>query len=604
MIRFTIQLVGVTVFALALMWFVGSGEAVQNNVTAQPVLWADTTYINTEQAPNEQDIARQKREDFLRSVKRLPETAFNIRNHYMDEIDPDALVKAGIDGMLSELDRFSVLLEKDSYDALMESTHGKYEGLGMQIDQRDDRIIIITPIEGSPAYKRGLRAGDVIMAIDGKDTEGMTTSQGADLMRGPAGTTVKLMIKRTGVAELMEFELERAVIELKSVPYAGVIPGTKIGYVRVSRFAEETSQELRDALDTLNNDSITGLVFDLRSNGGGLLDQAKETAELFLQAGREIVYTRGRYEGSEQHYYSERQPLYPDKPLIILVNEGTASASEIVSGAVQDWDRGLILGAPTYGKGLVQRIFPISSDGELNLKLTTARYYVPSGRCIQKPERQVKAGSHAAEELEAEQETTAAESLSVSERGIFYTNGGRVVYGGGGIVPDIEVESRVYQPIEINLERQALFFDFAVDYLSKHPDTKPDVEITKEIVDEFRHFLTEKHFTYKTTLQVEVEDIDKTIGKIDDSSLFRPTVDSLKALVETEKADDIDQSLDYIKTAIKREIAVAIAGQKGLYEEVILRSDDDIRKAVDILQTPKEYSQLISKGMDAKKKIN
>ncbi|MFH1687250.1 MAG: S41 family peptidase [bacterium] len=602
MIRFTVQLVGVTVFAVTLMWFVGSGEAVQS--ANQPILWADTSYIDTEQpVKTDERSAQMKREDFLRGVRSLPQTAVNIHNNYMEDIDTDELIKAGIRGMLSDLDRFSVLLEQKAYDQLMESTHGKYEGLGMQIDSRDNRIVIITPIEGTPAMRKGLRAGDIIWQINGKDTDGMSTSDGADLMRGQAGTSVTLLIKRAGLADMLEFEVERAVIELKSVPFYGVIPGTDVGYVRLSRFAEETSHELRQAISELNEQDISGLIFDLRSNGGGLLEQAKETAELFLKEGSEIVYTRGRFEGSEKHYNSNRQPLYPDKPLVILVNEGTASASEIVSGAVQDWDRGLIVGAPTYGKGLVQQIFPISNDGTMALKLTTARYYVPSGRCIQKPERQVKHGSQAEEELQALEEIQEEDSLLVSDKEIFYTNSGRVVYGGGGIYPDVEIETEMYEPIEINLERQSMMFDFAIQYVADNPQTQPGIEITDSIMDQFRTYVEGRDFEYKTSLQVAVEDLQKTIEAEKQSDLFAGTLDSLKALVEAEKEDDFAASEDYIRNAIKREIVSAVAGQRGVYDEVILKTDSTIAKAVRILTSPK-YSEYLSRGQDSKAELN
>jgi carboxyl-terminal processing protease len=585
------------------MWFVGSGEASQNSASAEPVLWADTSHINVgeQEVDPDEKSADEKKEDFFRQVKRLPQTAYNIRNNYMEDVDADEVIKAGIKGMMSNLDRFSVLLEQKSYDRLMESTHGKYEGLGMQIDSRDDRIVIITPIEGSPAMRKGLRAGDIIWEINGKSTEGMSTSDGADIMRGPAGTSVVLTIKRSGISELMEFEVDRAVIELKSVPYSGIIPGTDIGYVRLSRFAEETSHELREAISELNDKNVSALIFDLRSNGGGLLDQAKETAELFLEQGREIVFTRGRFEGSERHYYSERPPLFPDKPLIILTNEGTASASEIVAGAVQDWDRGLILGTDTYGKGLVQQIFPISNDGSLALKLTTAKYYVPSGRCIQKPETQVKRGSAAADELEAQKEAEASDSLTVVDKDIFYTNGGRLVYGGGGIAPDIEIESELYKPIEINLERKSLLFDFAIEYIASNPEVEPGLEITDAMIDDFKAFLIEREFEYKTSLQVAVEDLEETVTNEEKGDLFASTLDSLKALVEVEKSDDLETSMDYIKLSLKREIVSAIAGQRGVYDEVVLKTDKTIKKAIEILQANEEYSTLLSKGQEERK---
>jgi carboxyl-terminal processing protease len=582
---------------LATIWYVGSSEAFQTAASEEPVLWADTVHINLETSQSEEDERIRKRDSFLRDVKKLTETAFNIRNQYMEEVDTEELIRAGVKGMLGDLDRFSVLMEKSSYDALMESTHGKYEGLGMQIDARDDHIRIIAPIEGTPAYRKGLRAGDIVWEIDGEPTEGMTASDASKLMRGPAGTSVKLMIKRTGIADLLEFEIERAVIELKSVNYSGVVPGTQVGYVRLSRFAEETSHELREAVSSLNEQNVSALIFDLRSNGGGLLDQAKEVAELFLEQGKEIVYTRGRWENSERHFVSERPPLLPlDKPLIILVDEGTASASEIVAGAVQDWDRGLIVGNTTYGKGLVQQIFPLSNDGSLALKLTTAKYYVPSGRCIQKPEKRDKRkpSDYRAEDEDEED----SDSLAVAKKEIYYTNGGRAVYGGGGIVPDIEIDRETWKPLEINLYRQSMFFDFAVKYVAEHPETRPDFEVTDDIVEQFRQFVGEKGFTYKTTLESKLEELQEMVRSEDKEEIFAGMIDSLEMMIEEEKARDFDRSYDYIRKTIKREVVAAIVGQRGVYEEVVLKTDPAVLKAVQILTAPGEYVKLITKGQN------
>ncbi len=597
MMRYTVQLFGITVFAVALIWMVSTGEAYDNREGAKPVLWADTVHMqidgsNTTSHQEEVRETRRKRDSFLRDVKSLSTTAFNIRNQYMEEVDTEEIIKAGIRGMLKDLDRYSVLMERKSYESLMESTHGKYEGLGMQIDARDDRIIIVTPIEGTPAYRKGLRAGDVIWEIENKPTKGMTAAEASKLMRGKAGTSIHLKIKRSHLSELIDFEIERAVIELKSVNYSGIVPGTEYGYVRLSRFAEETSHELREAISKLNEKNIKGLIFDLRSNGGGLLDQAKETSELFLEQGREIVYTRGRYESTERHYRSDRPPLFKDKPLIILVDEGTASASEIVAGSIQDWDRGLILGTTTYGKGLVQQIFPISNDGNLQLKLTTAKYYVPSGRCIQKPETQSKRGSN--HPVVADSSTT--DSMSVAEKQVFYTNGGRVVYGGGGIVPDIEVERETWKPIEINLWRKSLFFDFAVELVSEHPDIKPNFEVTDDIIEDFKAFVKEKDFDYTSSLEASLNRLQETIDEEEQADLFASTLDSLRVLVDQEKARDFERSTEYIRKTIKREVVSAIAGQRGVYDEIVLRTDPAILKAVEIMSANGEYSKLISKG--------
>lgn len=605
MVRYTIQLFGITIFALALIWFADPGDASQLSAeTPEPVLWADTVHINLDQTEGNPEVqAPQSRDTFLRNVKKLTQTAFSIRNHYMEDVDTEDIIKSGIRGMLSHLDRFSVLMESSAYEALMESTHGKYEGLGMQIDGRDNRIVIIAPIEGTPAYRKGLRAGDVIWKINGVSTEGMKSSDAAKLMRGEAGTSVNLTIKRTGLNELMDFEVNRAVIELKSVNYSGIIPGTDIGYVRLSRFAEETSHELREAISQLNEQNISALVFDLRSNGGGLLDQAKETAELFLQQGREIVYTKGREEHSERHYRSERPPLLPaDKPLVVLVDEGTASASEIVSGAIQDWDRGIIVGSTTYGKGLVQQIFPISNDGSLALKLTTAKYYIPSGRCIQRPERQ---GKDHPDFTEAEADSAAAaDSLSANEAEVYYTNGGRIVHGGGGVVPDVEVDRETWKAIEINLERKSMFFDYAVKYVADHPSLSPvDFEVTDQIVADFRNFIKEKDFDYKSALQVALDNLSQTVTDEDRESSFEKPIDEMQQLVESEKHTDFDESLPYIKRAIKREIVSSVAGERGVYEDIVLRTDKAVKKAVDILTTPNEYTKLITEGSKQKAQL-
>ena len=594
MYRFLLHLFGVTVFALGLIWFADPGDASQALAERPaPILWADTVHFNVGGENQAEDSSGvQTRDSFLRNVKMLTQTAYAIRNNYMEDIDTKDMIKSGVEGMLADLDRYSVLMQPSDYDALMESTHGKYQGLGMQIDARDNHIVIVSPIEGTPAYRKGLHAGDIVWEINGQSTEGMEADEASKLMRGEAGTTVKLTIKRAGIAELMEFEVERAVIELKSVNYAGIIPGTNIGYVRLSRFAEETSRELREAVSSLNEQNVTALIFDLRSNGGGLLDQATETAELFLQEGREIVYTKGRSESTERHYKSSRPPLFPeDKPLVVLIDEGTASASEIVAGAIQDWDRGLIVGATSYGKGLVQGLFRISDD-ETHVKLTTAKYYVPSGRCIQKPEKQKKPGSAMAED-----EETTTDSLVVDEkREVYYTNGGRIVYGGGGIVPDVEVDRETWKPIEINLERKSMFFDFAVKYVAEHPGLTADFEVTDAVLDEFRAFIKEKNFDYKSDLQIALEELQQTITDEDKEPVFEGQIKELQALVETEKQADFDRSRDYISRSIKRDIAQSLFGDRGVYEQIVFKTDKTLSHALGILSTPGEYSRVMNES--------
>ncbi len=619
--KLALQVVALSVVGLGLIWMSGQGVALQQSSAEADEVYnrlhsdlndygtqilADTVNIDATDEPGtlegetDEDITDEdSRETLFRNIKLFNSMAYQIKNRYMEDIDSRDLIHAGIRGMLQNLDPFSVLMEERSYDRLMESTHGKYEGLGMQIDSRDDRIRVISPIEGTPAYRRGLQAGDIIWEIDGQSTFEMSTEDAASLMRGPAGTSVVLKIKRQGVPDLLEYEVERAVIELKSVNYYGYIDGTNIGYVRLSRFAEETGRELHDAITELKSDGdLEGLIFDLRSNGGGLLQQAVETANLFIDKDQLVVYTKGRSEQSERRYYATEDPLYRNGKLIILVDEGTASASEIVSGAVQDWDRGIIMGQPTYGKGLVQQIFPAGGDTKVALKLTTAKYYIPSGRCIQRPERSKKQNAHAdlGEEEVPDEEGDEADTMNVIEKEVYSTKGGRTVYGGGGIAPDIETTREKWQPIEMNLERKQLFFDFAVRYTSQHPEVDRDFVVTPEILDEFKAFMQEKEFDYKTALEVSLEEMRDVIKDENKEDLFTQSLDELEQLVEKEKDTDFERSKDYISRSIKREIMTKLYGQRGLYEEIILKTDPTVQQALEMIRNDKEYTRIIEEG--------
>lgn len=611
--KFTLQLFALAIVALGLIWMAGTGAALQSSTAEADNIYnqlhtdlgdltdkyyADTLNIDATEKSGALDTPQEEpdtRETLFKNIKTFNSMAYQIKNRYMEDIDSKDLVHAAIRGMLQNLDPFSVLMEQESYDRLMESTHGKYEGLGMQIDSRDDNIRIISPIEGTPAYRKGLQAGDIIMEIDGQSTYKMSTQDAAGLMRGTAGTSVVLKIERQGVPDLLEYEVERAVIELKSVNYYGYVNGSNIGYIRLSRFAEETSNELKLAIEDLKGQKkLEGVIFDLRSNGGGLLHQAVETANLFLEKEKLVVYTRGRTSESERRYYSDKDPLVPDGKLVMLVDEGTASASEIVSGAVQDWDRGIIMGQSTYGKGLVQQIFPAGVDQSVALKLTTAKYYIPSGRCIQRPERSKKSAARTSMADEDDDET--GDSLTVEEREIFFTNAGRTVYGGGGVVPDIDVEREKWYPIEMNLERKMLFFDFAVRFTTAHSEVDRNFEVTDDILAEFKEYMKEKEFDYKTSLEVSLEEMREVVKDENKEDLFLASLDNLTQLVEKEKEADFERSKKYIRRSIKREVMTKLYGQRGLYEEIILKTDPVVQQAWDLIRNDKEYTRAIKEG--------
>jgi len=554
--------------SVAIIWAVGLGEATE-----------ETKGIPTDE-----------RNTLISYVKLLDNVAFYINQKYVDSVNVKDMMYSGIRGMIETLDPFSDLQDAKAHGKLMEMTEGKYEGLGMTISERSGMITVISPIDGTPAYRMGIRAGDLIIKIDGKSTEGMSVEEASSMMRGERGTTVVLTIKREGVAELLEYKIERAIIELKNVPYYGVMDGG-IGYVRLVKFSKDSGKELKDAIVDLKSRGVKGLIFDLRSNGGGLLDQAVETGNLFLDQGKLIVYTQGRTE-AKRDFNATQLPVYPEDPLVVLVDAGTASASEIVSGAIQDWDRGVIIGHTTFGKGLVQQIFGMPND--TYLKLTVAKYYIPSGRCIQKPEIAKRSALRAemGDEVRPEGEIK-PDSIVTSQREVFYTKGGRKVYGGGGVVPDIEINYPKFKPIEYNLERQSMFFNFAVAYLAQHPNISKDFEVDNQILEEFKTFLKEKKFTYKSALEIDLDSLKSDIAGQNKSEMFSKTMADMQQIIEKDKEDDFEESIDYIRKSLKRDVLNNLYGEKAFYEQVLLKTDPFIQKAFEILTNEKEYKKLL-----------
>ncbi len=565
--KFGLAVLALALISTAIIWAVGLGEATE-----------------------EPDVMRElDRETLYSYIKLLDKVAFDINQRYVDSVDVKEMIYSGIRGMVETLDPFSALQDIEAHDRLMEMTEGKYEGLGMTISKRDNAITVISPIEGTPAYRMGLRAGDQIVKIDGKPTSGMSTEDASKMMRGKAGTTITLTIQREGVSEPLEYEVERAVIELTSVPYYGMMEGG-IGYVRLSKFSKDSGKELRDAIEDLKKQGMQAMILDLRSNGGGLLDQAVETSNLFLDQGKLIVYTEGRTQFRTDKEAAV-QPIFSAAagPLAVLVDEGTASASEIVSGAIQDWDRGVIIGNTTFGKGLVQQIIPERND--TYLKLTVAKYYIPSGRCIQKPERAVR---HAPVQDMGEEEDLQPDTLVEAEKKeIFYTKGGREVYGGGGIAPDIEIAPEKMEPMEMNLLRQSMFFSFAVSYLAEHPGVSRNFEVNDQVLGKFKEYLKEKDFTYKSTLELELEPLKEKVEKSDQPEMFSGALEELERAIENDKEDDFDKSLDQIKRSLRSAILSNKYGEKAYYEEVMLKGDPYVQKAYQVLTNRNQYMGML-----------
>lgn len=366
----------------------------------------------------------------------------HVHTYYVDSLGEGELYEKAANGMLEELkDPYSVLLTGDDYKALTEQTSGNYAGLGIQIDVRDGWITVVAPLPDSPAERAGIQTGDQIIEVDGKSTEGWKNDQAVKALRGDPGTRIAIRVRRPGIAEPIRYELTRATIHIRSVPPGTMFDGG-VGYISLNPVAETSAQELRDEIASMRAKGMKSLVLDLRFNPGGLLDQGVKVAELFLDKGQEIVSTRGRARGSTKQFYDEARQPWPELPIVVLVNEGTASAAEIIAGALQDHDRAVVVGTPTFGKGLVQTLFPLGEG--VALKLTTARWYTPSGRTIQRPvkdEDEQLQLAQAAGDSSAAGPSPALSDSAIRTRPIYHTDGGRIVRGGGGIVPDVVVRT-------------------------------------------------------------------------------------------------------------------------------------------------------------------
>ncbi len=449
-----------------------------------------------------------------------------VQYYYVEETEPDSLIQGAIVGMLNQLDPHSNYIDPDRFERMEERNRGSYSGIGISFDIRHGWLTVISPLEGGPSAELGIRSGDVITHIEGKSAYDIKENEVFEKLRGPKGTEVTVSIRRGSEDEAIEYTIVRDDIRIQSVPYAFMIePG--IGYIRMARFSAQTSSELEDALQTLEGQGMEGLILDLRGNSGGYLTQAVEVADKFLSGGKKIVYTQGRIFGSSEEYFAT-DDTHEEIPMVVLINQGSASASEIVSGAMQDWDRGLVAGTDSFGKGLVQRQYQLPNGGAV--LLTVARYYTAVGRLIQRPyeggdrdEYYRHAGESIIERLEASAESLAAGDSPADTSGgppTFQTLlQGRTVYGGGGITPDVEIDevyvaSRLYT--DLNFDR--MFFDFVnelsaenrVNWEGSFQDFLAGFEVKEGMIEDFRAFLEADSFAFEPdSFSVHIDEMER-----------------------------------------------------------------------------------------------
>ncbi|MCP3982586.1 MAG: S41 family peptidase [bacterium] len=435
-----------------------------------------------------------------------------VEDQYIGEADSKELVESAIDGLLTTLDPHSNYLNGEAFSEMRDEQRGKFSGLGIQITKRgpDKPLTIIAPIDGTPAHRVGLQSGDIIAEIEGQATIEMTVHEAVRLLKGEKGTEVTITINRPGLEEPFDVTIERADIPIESIRVAYML-GEDTGLVRISNFTSTTADELDEAIRMLEEQGMTQLLIDLRGNPGGLLDQAVQVTERFITDGSLVVYTRGRIPGANQDYLAKADTDRSELPLVVLVDGSSASASEIFSGAIQDHDRGLVVGANTFGKGLVQRVIPLRDGGAL--AVTTAKYYTPSGRLIQRDYSDLERYylNRASDEQHGETVGTPEGDEELPQQPpnteVFYTASGREVYGGGGIHPDYVVEAPPAPALVIRLIRQNVVFDYSVLFSNSHEIIPRDFQVSEEMFDEFREFLHEREFEFDEAELLEHRDL-------------------------------------------------------------------------------------------------
>ena len=528
-----------------------------------------------------------------------------ISKKYVEEVDPEKFMRAGIQGMLSTLDPYTVLVEKEDNQELQIMSSGKYGGLGMRIGLRGNLPTVVEPpFDGTPAIKAGIREGDQIIEVDGELTKGMNINKVAGFLRGEIGSEVFLKIQREGEEQPIEFRLIRAEIVVTDVVYSDMIQDG-IGLIRLSHFSRNAGRDLEKSIRDLRKNGLSALILDLRYNPGGLLDAAVAVAENFIDKGKLIVSTQGRTSGSEQNYHSQTTPVLGDLPLVVLVNGLSASASEIVAGAIQDLDRGVIIGSNTFGKGLVQTVIPIS--GEAHLKITTAKYLVPSGRSIQDPKKFLADSrdilyNPVEDGLEPEpQNVNKNKQDKVITDKKYFTANGREVYSASGIAPDIAIEDEQLSRFARELLRKTMPFQFGVVYAARHPELQHRFEVDAEMLSEFKDFLKEKNFDYKSEAELSLEKIEGIAKENEYLTSISNPVAQLRAAILEQKVDEFYKSQDFIKDELQKEISAKLWGSKAEMESTF-NHDKAIQKALQVLADSEQYNAVLNVAKPDSKK--
>jgi carboxyl-terminal processing protease len=500
--------------------------------------------------------------------------------NYVDEIQPGELMETAIDAMLKSLDPYTVYIPESEIEDVKFITTGQYGGIGALIQKKDDYVVISEPYEGKPAQKAGLKAGDILLEIDGKSAKGKSTSDVSSILKGQAGTSVELKFERPGVEEPIELELVRENVKIDNIPYFGIV-GDKVGYIKLTGFTRNAGKEVKDAFVKLKVDNeLKGVILDLRGNGGGLLQEAVNITNIFVDNDQVVVSTKGKLATKNHTYRTTKNAVDNSIPLVVLVDGNSASASEIVAGAFQDLDRGVIIGERTFGKGLVQNVIPLTYNSQM--KITVAKYYIPSGRCIQEIDYSHKDKSGKSEKV--------PDSLITA----FKTKNGRTVYDGGGIEPDILSERDDMSKLSASLFVNYLFFDFATEFALENTEIDPPEKfvIDDGIYQDFLDYISDKDYEYTTQCEETLEELKEHAEEEGYFESISGEYETLFEKFEENKKEDIANNEEEIKKILRFEIVSRYYYQKG---KIISSLSDDKRilKAVEIINANDNYLAIL-----------